>query len=108
MAEINLSAGKRAKESAAYASALTYLTAGCALLSEDSWQERYELTFALELTRAECEHLSGDSPAAERRLSALSRRARTLTDLAAVTCAEVDIFIPRTAPRAPSRRPSAT
>ena len=54
MAEINLSAGKRAKESAAYASALTYLTAGCALLSEDSWQEHYELSFALELNRAEC------------------------------------------------------
>ena len=68
MAEINLSAGKRAKESAAYASALTYLTAGCALLSEDSWRERYELTFALELNRAECEHLSGDSMAAESRL----------------------------------------
>ena len=68
VAEINLSAGKRAKDSAAYASALTYLTAGCALLSEDSWQERYELTFALELNRAECEHLSGDSVAAERRL----------------------------------------
>ena len=92
VAEINLSAGKRAKESAAYASALTYLTAGCALLSEDSWQERYELTFALELNRAECEHLSGNSMAAERRLSALSRRARTLADLAAVTCAEIEIF----------------
>ena len=92
VAEINLSAGKRAKESAAYASALTYLTAGCALLSEDSWQERYELTFALELNRAECEHLSGDSAAAERRLATLSRRARTLTDRGAVTGAEIDIF----------------
>ena len=92
VAEINLSAGNQAKESAAYASALTYLTAGCALLSEDSWQERYELTFALELNRAECEHLSGDSLAAERRLSTLSPRARTLADRAAVTGAEIDIF----------------
>ena len=92
VAEINLSAGKRAKESAAYASALTYLTAGCALLSDNSWQERYELTFALELNRAECEHLSGDTVAAETRLAALARRARTLGDLAAVTCAEVEMF----------------
>jgi predicted ATPase/signal transduction histidine kinase len=92
VAEINLSAGKRAKESAAYASALTYLTAGCALLSEDRWQEHYELTFGLEFNRAECEHLSGNVTAAERRLSALSRHARTLGALAAVTCAEVEIF----------------
>ena len=92
VAEINLSAGKRAKDSAAYASALTYLTAGCALLSENRWRERYELAFALELNRAECEHLSGNSTAAETRLSALSRRARTLADRAAVTGAEIEIY----------------
>jgi predicted ATPase/signal transduction histidine kinase len=96
VAEINLAAGKRAKESAAYASALTYLIAGCDQLAEDSWedswQERYELTFALELNRAECEHLRGDSVTAEERLSALSQRARTLTDLAAVTRAEIEIY----------------
>jgi len=37
LAELNLIAGKRAKASTAYASALTYLAAGAALLVEDSW-----------------------------------------------------------------------
>jgi predicted ATPase/signal transduction histidine kinase len=95
VAEINLSAGKRAKASAAYTSALTYLAAGCALLSEENdcgWERRYELTFALELNRAECEHLSGDSAVAEKRLSLLSRRARTLIDHAAVTCVAIEIY----------------
>ena len=36
LAELNLIAGKRAKASTAYASALTYLVAGAALLAEDS------------------------------------------------------------------------
>ena len=108
VAEINLAAGKRAKESAAYASALTYFTAGCGLLADDSWQERYELTFALELNRAECEYLSGDATAAERRLATLSRRARTLADRAAVTGAEIDIFHTSGRTPAPSKRPSAT
>ena len=36
VAELNLIAGKRAKASTAYASALRYLTAGRALLAEDS------------------------------------------------------------------------
>src|ERR1700722_19463891 len=51
LAEFNLLAGQRAKASAAYASALTYLIAGATLLPEDSWERRYELAFALELNR---------------------------------------------------------
>src|SRR4029453_9878558 len=37
LAELDLIAGKRAKNATAYASALTYLAAGRALLSEDCW-----------------------------------------------------------------------
>ena len=44
VAELNLIAGKRAKISTAYASALEYLVAGCALLAEDSWERRYTLS----------------------------------------------------------------
>src|SRR6516225_9469158 len=49
LAELNLAAGKRAKVSTAYASALTYLVAGAALLPEDALERRHELSFALEL-----------------------------------------------------------
>ena len=59
LAELNLIAGKRAKGSSAYASALTYLNAGAALLAEDVWERRHDLVFALELNRAECEFLIG-------------------------------------------------
>jgi predicted ATPase/signal transduction histidine kinase/ActR/RegA family two-component response regulator len=92
LAQLNLIAGKRAKASTAYASALTYLTTGAALLGEDSWERRHELTFALALNRAECEFLTGDLAAADDRLSLLSRRAGTLADLATVTCLRVELF----------------
>ena len=75
LAEFNLIAGKRAKASTAYASALNYLVAGAALLPEDCWERRHELTFALELHRAECEFLTGALAAAEERLAMLSARA---------------------------------
>ena len=52
-------AGKRAKASTAYASALAYFTAGAAFLPEESWKRRDDLAFALELGRAECEFLTG-------------------------------------------------
>src|SRR5258707_13285881 len=43
LAELNLAAGKRAKASTAYPSALTYLAAGAVLLPEDAWEHRQEL-----------------------------------------------------------------
>ena len=93
MAELNLIAGRRAKASTAYASALTYLTAGRALLPEDAWDRRYELIFALELHRAECEFLTGALAEAEARLAQLGSRAVSLLDLATVTRLRVDLFM---------------
>ena len=92
LAELNLIAGQRARASTAYASALTYLIAGCALLPEDAWQRRYELIFALELHRAECEFLTGEPATAEARLADLARRAADIPDLAAVTRLRVELF----------------
>src|SRR5438128_4133378 len=92
LAELNLIAGKRAKDATAYASALTYLGAGRALLPEDCWERCGALTFALELQRAECEFLTGDFAAAEGRLSGLSKRTRRLVDLATVTRLTEELF----------------
>jgi PAS domain S-box-containing protein len=91
-AELNLIAGKRARASTAYDSALKYLSAGSALLEQNSWDLRYELTFALELYRAECEYLTADLSAAEAHLAMLSRRARSRADAAAVTCVRVALY----------------
>ena len=92
IAELNLRAGKRAKTSTAYASALIYLATGRKLLAEESWQQNYHLTFELEYHQAECEFLTGDLAAAEERLSMLSRRAANLVDLAAVTCRRIAVY----------------
>ena len=92
VAELNLIAGQRAKESTAYASALTYLAAGSSHLSADAWTQRHDLAFALELHRAECEFLIGEIAAAENRLTSLSARAVNLTELAAITCLREELF----------------
>lgn len=60
LAELNLVAGRRAKATSAFASALTYLAAGMALLDAQAWERTYELTFALHIERGECEYLTGD------------------------------------------------
>ena len=92
LAELNLIAGKRAKASAAHASALTYLAAGAHLLSEDAWERRHELVFALELHRAQCEFLTGSMAEAEQRLAVLAGRAANLPDLATVARSRMELF----------------
>jgi PAS domain S-box-containing protein len=91
LAELNLIAGKRAKASTAYASALQYLSAGAALLS-DAGHHRPGLLFALELQRAECEFSSGQLGAAEAHLATLASRATSLVDRAAVACLQSDLY----------------
>ena len=92
LAEFNLLAGKRAQASSAYVSALNYLTTGAALLTEDSWRQRRELSFALELARAHCEFASGTIAEAEKRLRSLSIRAVTTGERVAVACLQVDLY----------------
>jgi PAS domain S-box-containing protein len=92
IAELNLIAGKRAKASTAYASALKYLIAGTALLADDCWERRHELTFQLELHRGECEFLTGELTAAAERLNVLSSRAANTVEQATVACLRVDLY----------------
>jgi PAS domain S-box-containing protein len=92
VAELDLIAGRRARSSMAYASALTYLVAGCALLAKDSWERRYDLAFALAFHRAECEFLTGDLAAAEEGLLQVWARAESLVDKAAVTRLRLDLY----------------
>lgn len=92
LAQLNLSAGKRAKNAAAYASALSHLAGGRALLAEDCWTRHYPLTFELELYRAECEFLTGELASAESRLSALAQRATNLVDKAAIARQRLSLY----------------
>ena len=92
LAELNLIAGRRAKASTAYASALNYLIAGAGLLPDDCWERRPELILALELHRAECELLTGDLVASEERLTVLARRAEDPIDIAAVACLRLTLY----------------
>ncbi|MBR0750419.1 AAA family ATPase [Bradyrhizobium japonicum] len=58
VAALNLIAGRRAKLSTAYDSALKYLRAGRALLEEETWERNRQLIFSIEYMTAECELLT--------------------------------------------------
>ncbi len=92
LAEFNLIAGRRAKASTAYASALNYLVAGETLLGDDCWLRQREITFALELNRAQCEFLTGELADADERLTALAARAKDSVEQSSIACLRIDLY----------------
>jgi len=90
--ELNLIAGRRAKISTAYASALRYLHAGRGLMMDDAWNRNYDLVFSIEYLLAECELLTADMSSAESRLSVLVERAKGAHDIALVTRLRLTLY----------------
>jgi PAS domain S-box-containing protein len=93
VAELNVIAGKRAKASTAYASALKYFIAGEVLLTDAPWERCHDLIFQLELYRAECEFLTGEPVIAAERVEILRSRSLNTVDLAAATCLGIDVYM---------------
>ncbi len=92
-ATIDLRAGRKAKASAAYASARAYFAAGMALLDERDWKGQYELMFSLWLERAECELLSGNFEKSEQLIVECLQRAASNVEFAAASCLKISLHV---------------
>jgi PAS domain S-box-containing protein len=84
LATLNLEAGKKAKEATAYASAKVYLTIGMESLTTKSWDDYYDLTFALHKERAEVEYLNGNLEKSEELINVIRSRAKSVLEKAEV------------------------
>ncbi len=84
LAALNLDAAKKAKDATAYQAAKDYLTAGVELLPENSWGDRYDLTFALYKNLAEIEYLTGNFAASEKYINQTLAQAKSVTEKAEV------------------------
>jgi PAS domain S-box-containing protein len=93
VAAIDLKAGRKAKASAAYASARAYFAAGMALLDDRDWNLDYEVTFNLWLECAECEFLTGHFDGAEQLIVELLQRAVSKVDQAVVYQLKIQLLI---------------
>lgn len=92
LARLNLLAGERAKGAAAYAEALTYLTAGALQLAEGFWERQHELAFGLGINRAECEFLTGELEVAEQHLEELALNAASTVERASIASLFIDLY----------------
>ncbi|UNU23702.1 AAA family ATPase [Microcoleus vaginatus] len=80
LAELNLIAGQKAKAATAYEAAVNYLNVGIELLSQDSWESRYDLTFTFYLEAAEAEYLNANLERAEILCDRALQKAKTILE----------------------------
>ncbi len=76
LANMNLAAGNRAMSSSAYDVALGYFSKGVALLSQNAWDDAFDLLFELHAQKAECEYLCGNYTVSDQDIDFLLGHAR--------------------------------
>ncbi|MCP4103939.1 MAG: AAA family ATPase [Desulfobacteraceae bacterium] len=84
LACLNLSAGKKAKASAAFASSFDYLKTGISLLVKDSWENQYDLVLDIHVQAAEAAYLNSEFEEMEIFAQAVIKHGRTLLDKAKI------------------------
>jgi len=77
VAELNLEAGTKAKESSAYKSALAYLKIGEELLGQNSWSKNYELSWEFNRELQHCYYLTGNIKKADEVLQVILQKSKT-------------------------------
>mgnify|MGYP000891441403 FL=1 len=92
LAKYNLLAGRKAKASAAYASALQYFRTGQKLLPDAAWEQAYKLSFDLYLELAQAEYLSANVKMAEELFDTLIEKAADELERASVYGLKVMLY----------------
>jgi len=81
LSELNLLAGKKAKQSAAYNPASEYLKSGIKMLKDNSWQLQYHLTLALHEEATESAYLCGNFDESNNLTETVLQQAKTVLDM---------------------------
>ena len=92
LARLNFEAGKKAKDSTAYAAALEYLTAGMEL-ADNGWQKSYDLMLALHNEALEAANLSGNYDQMNALAEVVLQQAKTLLDKMKVYQVQIQAFV---------------
>ena len=80
LAELNLTAGRKAKAAAAYEAAVKYLRVAMELLPADCWQSHYELTLAIYESTAEVEYLNINYEYSKNMVGIVLKKSKSLLD----------------------------
>ncbi|BAY63359.1 multi-sensor signal transduction multi-kinase [Calothrix brevissima NIES-22] len=93
LAQLNLTAGHKAKAAAAHEPAVSYLRIARELLAVDSWQFQYNLTLNIYVEGAEAEYLTTNFETAQQLADIVIQQAANLLDLVKVYELIIDMHI---------------
>jgi predicted ATPase/GAF domain-containing protein len=93
LARLNLIAGIKSQDSAAFETAWKFFSIGSELLSKSSWEKDYELTKALYLKRSECEYFIGNTEAAEPIFDLLLKHIHTKREKVDVINLKLNLYV---------------
>ncbi|WP_449419271.1 trifunctional serine/threonine-protein kinase/ATP-binding protein/sensor histidine kinase [Phormidium nigroviride] len=80
LAQLNLKAAQKARNSTAYAAARIYVQTGIELLTANCWETQYELTLNLYIAAAEIAYLNADFEGMEQMAAEVLQSAQTILD----------------------------
>jgi predicted ATPase/GAF domain-containing protein/tRNA A-37 threonylcarbamoyl transferase component Bud32 len=92
LAQLNLQAGKKAKASTAYKSALKYLQTGINLLGRNSWKKCYQLTWDLQIEILELLYFNQEFDQFEQLSAILLEQAQEVLDKAKVNQLKISYY----------------
>ncbi|MEH1791849.1 AAA family ATPase [Nostoc sp.] len=80
LAQLNLKAGQKARNSTAYTAARVYLQTGIELLTANCWQSQYQFTLKLYVAATEAAYLNADLDSMEEMAAQVLQSAQTILD----------------------------
>jgi PAS domain S-box-containing protein len=92
LARLNLHAGKKAMASTAFVSAQRYLKTGLDFLGGGDWVREYDLTLALSLERAQCEHINHRPEVARQYFGVSLEHAKTELEKARIHLMQLSLY----------------
>ncbi|MEH2025345.1 trifunctional serine/threonine-protein kinase/ATP-binding protein/sensor histidine kinase [Nostoc sp.] len=93
LAELNLISGRKAKDSAAYESAVSFLKQGLSLLAIDCWQNYYKLTLNLYVETVEAEYLNTNFEQAEALFTSVISNSKNILDTVKVYEKKIQFYV---------------
>ncbi|HAX79693.1 MAG TPA: serine/threonine protein kinase, partial [Cyanobacteria bacterium UBA11372] len=92
LARLNLIAGRKARNSTAYAAAVGYFTMGISILAADCWQTNYQLTLNLYEEAAEAAYLALDFERMEQLAQVVLQQAKTSVEKVKIYHAKIQAY----------------